>query len=140
MLSDERTYNFRENLPQNCPPDDAGPLNSQTLVRLVQGPTVSEADFDSQDKLGYECTIDGGECEWASCSMFLPSVPKHKLESLTKYKRLRNKRHIAYISVDENSGVAKVGHSKHVDLWMFETYLPSSKVINVVGLDGYEPS
>jgi hypothetical protein len=140
MTSKFNSYRFRESLPQNCPPEDSGPLHPQTLLRLVEGPAVIEADFDSQEKLGYQCTVENGECTWASCSMFLPSVPKSKLMTLTKYKRLQKKKHVAYVSVDQSSGIAKVGQSKHVDLWIFEAYQPSLNVTDVVGLDAYEPS
>ncbi|MBU1313957.1 MAG: hypothetical protein KJ947_22450 [Alphaproteobacteria bacterium] len=140
MITKFDNCKFREALPANCPPDDAGPLNTQVLVRLVEGPDVTEADFDSQEKLGYECTIENGDCEWASCSMFLPSVPKHKLVTLTKYKRLKKKKHVAYVEINELSGIAKVGTSKHVDVWMFQDYTPSANIGRVVGLDAYEPS
>jgi hypothetical protein len=140
MNSKYNGMKFREKLPDRCPPDEAGPLTPQTLLRLVEGEVPNESQFDSHAALGFECALEGRECEWASCSMFLPSIERHKLASLQKFKRLKNKSHVAFISVDQSSGIAVIKPTKHVDLWMTEQFLPTQHVHSVVSLDSYEPS
>lgn len=131
---------FREPLPANCPPSDAGPISTLILLRLVGPEQPTEEDFDSHAALGYECTLDGGECEWASCSMFLPSVAGHVLRGLRRFKRLKHKTHVALVEVDQNAGIASIKNSKHVDFWMYSHFRPTEMLRKVVSLDAYEPS
>lgn len=100
---------------------------------------VADGHFASHASLGYTCHLEGKECEWASCSMYLPSIARDKLVALTKFKRLRNHKKVALVAVDEAAGIAKVSTTKHVDLWMYAGFNPAEAVEEVIDLDDYEP-
>lgn len=130
---------FREQLPPSCPPPAAAVLTSQTLMRLVPSDSVIDAHFDSYAAQKLECTIPDKECEWASCSMMLPSTEKHRITSLLKFKRLKEMKYLAYVDVSETSGQAIISETKHVDFWFFRNTEPTSLVQKTVKVDDYEP-
>lgn len=131
---------WREVLPENCPPPHAAPLVTQRLMRLVGPQDVSELDFASHAALGITCTLEGRECEWASCSMFLPTLAVHQLRDLLKFKRLKSKTTVAYVEVDPSAGIAVVKPTRHVDMWFYDHFAPSGKVVSKVPVDEYVPA
>jgi hypothetical protein len=131
---------WRESLPDRCPPDDASEPAGQTLIRLVVGETPGQCEFASHTALGIPCHDDSLLCEWASCSMFLPSYEKHRIKGLLKYRRLKKKTHVAFVQIDKDSGKVQIKDSKHVDLWMFKSFNPVDNIVKVIGVDQYEPS
>lgn len=118
---------FKENLPANCPPGNAGPLKQQLLIRLVGSNQPSDEDFKSHGALGKKCPKFVCQCEWTSCSLWnsaqnvlaLPALPKLR-------KRLT---HVAYLQVDEASGMAHLTpRTGHVSLWMAAAYDPVAAI------------
>lgn len=131
---------WREDLPDGCPPADATPAPTTVLLRLVPSKKVVDDDFRSHMALGYPPPKVGDLASWASCSMFLTSYESHRLKGLTKFPRLKHMSCVAYIEVDETSGCARISPSKHVDVWMYSNYSPASSVANVVDLNAYQPN
>ena len=129
---------YKESLPAQCPPPEAGPLQPMSLLRLIGPNDLCEGDFASHAALGVPCHMPDKACEWASCSMFLPSLEKHKLVALTKFKRLKSKNAVAYVAVGPAAGIARISTTKHVDLWMYADYSPLENTSHVVKLDDYE--
>jgi hypothetical protein len=128
------TPEWREPLPDSCPVPTASPLLPQELLRLVSPGNVSQKDFDSHAALGYECNDASRLCEWHSCSMFLPTVPSHRLRDMTKFKRLRDKTAVAVLQVHQQAGVGVVAPSAHVDFWMRRDFDPVANIVKVIGL------
>lgn len=128
---------FREKLPPKCPPGKAAPLAQQILVRFVGPGDVTDADFHSYAALGIPGCQAGKECDWASCSMFLKSITRAQLKELLKYPRLKEKTAVALIKVNNSTGVAYIRKTRHVDVWMFDSYDPMKHIQTVVEIDSY---
>lgn len=131
---------WREDLPDRCPPENAAEPAPQTLIRLLDCATPTDGDFDSHLALGLTCNDEKRLCEWASCSMFLSSFEKHQIIALRKFKRLKNKTHVAFVEINADSGRVQVKPTKHVDVWMYKTFSPTDNVVKVVEAEQYEPS
>ncbi len=130
---------WRERLPENCPPRDAIGLVSQPLLRLVGPSDVCDDDFKSHQALGRPC-LNGRHCEWAACSLFLLGTRKEQFDTLRKFPTLKDKTGVAYVAVDQKSGVGKVNtQSKHVSLWMYSSFDPVKHVTKVVPINEYTP-
>jgi hypothetical protein len=134
------TPNWRENLPPKCPPDGkdgAAPLASQVLLRLTKSENFQEGDFDSYAAMGMPC-LNERLCEWSGCSMFLASLSKAHLNDLRGYPNLRHMKVVAFVEVDQNSGVGKISRSKHVTVWMYKDYKPTKHIAKWVPIDDFE--
>jgi len=140
VLTNHDVPSWREDLPENCPPAEAAPLNNLKLMRLVGPHDVVESDFASHAALGYTCHMEDKECEWASCSMFLPSLAPHQLRDLRKFKRLKSKTSIVYVQVHSSAGVAVIKPTRHVDMWFYDSFSPTQAIVATVPLDEYVPA
>jgi len=127
---------FKEELPAQCPPADAGPLLPQRLLRLTENQSFTDADFMSHAALGRPC-FNGKHCEWSACSMFLPTISKTQLDDLRRFPNLRRKSVVAYVEVNQQSGVGTISKTKHVNLWMFKSYDPVKHITRWVPVADY---
>jgi hypothetical protein len=127
---------WREKLPPDCPPRGAGPLTPQLLLRLTTSKSAKNDDFKSHAALGKKCP-SGQLCEWSSCSMFLPSIDRSRLQELRRFPNLKAMKYVAIVSVDEKSRHAKVSRSKHVDFWMYKGFDPITSIASYASIDEY---
>ncbi|MVT66877.1 hypothetical protein GPL21_17395 [Bradyrhizobium pachyrhizi] len=128
---------WRENLPPNCPPKDAGPLTPRLLLRLTSSSSFTDDDFKSHAALGKPC-LGAKLCEWSSCSMFLEGTSKAQLDDLRKYPNLRSKNVVAFVKIDSASGEGKVSTGRHVDFWMYRSFSPRDNIDSWVTVDDYK--
>lgn len=121
--------NFRENLPEQCPPDDAADVSYSSLWRLVSAQEVCAGDFDSHAKLGKvppNRSVD--LCRWASCSFFTNKAGVQNLVALPKMRAKYS--WAAEVAVPVGAGVSKL-HNSHVDLWLWSSFDPLAAIVTV---------
>jgi hypothetical protein len=131
---------FREVLPPSCPTSGSANLQPMKLLRLVGPHDLCNADFHSHMALNFPCPSPERACEWASCSMFLTSTPAHQLNGLRKFKRLKGKTRVAFIDVNQQTGIAHIKDTKHVDVWMYSSFDPVLNHSHSVDIDDYQAS
>ena len=117
---------FRELLPDNCPPEDAHMGGYEVLYRFVPATPATNGDFDSHAAKGKAPPPTVDPCRWSSCSFF-----RSRKDALSKLKLPKAKArfsHFAVVNVPQGSGYS-VEKSGHVDLWMFSTFDPVSAIV-----------
>jgi hypothetical protein len=121
---------WREQLPDGCPPLTASQMTQQVLLRLVGPNPISDDDFMSHQALGFAKPDAICACAWSSCSMFLASIDRHRLRAMKRFKRLKDKTAVAHLRIDIDSGVGLTTDA-HVDFWMRQAFDPCSNVQRV---------
>ncbi|WP_417826463.1 hypothetical protein [Thalassospira povalilytica] len=132
----KETPEFIEDLPDNCPPDDAQNPEEQYVLRLVSGTDITSEDFFSHAKLGKERPENCCSCKWSSCSVFALPKGNHRTIAHMKLPKLRDRKFAAKLKVFPQSGLVKESKSKngHLDFWMFSTFNPIDHIEAVVAL------
>ena len=120
---------FREPLPNECPPDDAGEISDTLIVyRLVKKETLTDNDFASERELRPTHTFNADECHARGVSVFT----RHEdLARITKMRRHREKR-ICLVMLGQGAGyIQRNGQDSHHTWWPLAKYdiLGSSKVL-----------
>lgn len=112
------TMAYAEELPNECPPEDASTRRLERVYRLSKSEELTESDFYSLAQLGRAKPNEhrASDCEWASCSMFTTS------EAALAIKGLR-RRHpwVTELSIPENAGKHRL-RGEHVDFWRFADF------------------
>ena len=112
---------YKENLPKNCPPINAEPVD-MVLYRIFVGDSVSESEFQP-----YSSMI-GRERYKESCDGNGISFFKTYYQAVEKNKQVANRNgspigyYIAAIRVTPDLGVAKIANTGHVNLWLFKDF------------------
>lgn len=65
-------HKFNRNIPENCPPSVAKPVE-RLIYRGIKSPPISSNDFLSHRELGEKCSAKGryGECDCWSLSVWV---------------------------------------------------------------------
>lgn len=120
-------------LPEACPPADAIAPGNILLLRLVRTDHPTADDFLS-------CRLEGktpprkqyDPCVWRAVSFFLDSTPAEKIADVAKYRNHADKKYVAFVRANQQSGVIKVGpDGHHVSFWMYEQFQPETVVEKV---------
>lgn len=128
---------FREApLPDACPPPDAAQPTSRLLVRLVRTDPPTAEDFRSCHLEGKTPSRkDHDPCAWQGCSFFAEETPREKIDGIAKYKNHADKKFLAFIRIDEQSGVIKIGpDGHHTTVWLYAAFVPENSAEKVVQL------
>lgn len=116
---------FSENLPANCPPEGLPEITTQIVLRLVASAKPSLDDFKSLASLGLPRRGDTTACQHASCSAFRVDTKVDRARQLKKLPRIRNRNHVAFVSIGPACGVGLFSRSSsHVDLWFYKAFNP----------------
>lgn len=111
-------YEFMEDLPGCCPPDEALLQGYDEAWRFVTTDPPTQGDFQSLAAVKPPPpTVD--PCRWASCSLF--STKAAALQKLPKM-RVRFK-FLAKIRITEKCGFTDLKNF-HIDFWRFKTHVP----------------
>jgi hypothetical protein len=116
----KEAYLYGEELPDQCPPEDALDDPLPEVYRLVATASPVANDFASKASLGLEKPVStkATDCEWASCSLSLSA------DELLKIKGLRRRlRYVAKLSIPAGAGKHRTkGKSLHVDFWRYSSF------------------
>lgn len=115
---------WAENLPEQCPPEQAAPPDGDKFYRFISAIPIKEDDFYSQKKLKpLRVFKDLNECITRSVSLFNDlSVAKKKL----LLPAHRGKK-ILEITLPTESGVILQTLGKnHISWWRAEGFIPTS--------------
>ncbi len=120
--------NFKEELPEKCPPASAKDVEHLKVLRFVDCAEVKVEDFHSHRALGLQ--IKGAtECDLAACSLFTCTKSKGFIRA-RKFPRLRNKA-VAVLDIPEGAGLSLINSDGHVNFWMYNSFDPLSAVTEV---------
>ena len=116
------TLEYREPLPDDCPPADAVEIVEPLIMyRLVRGNPPGRDDFRSQRAMnpGFEYEDADTECRANGVSVFV------SLEIVNRRRRRRNLRGllICEVVLDRGAGrILKTGSEAHYTWWPFAEY------------------
>lgn len=119
---------YGEDLPEQCPPDEAQTHALTDVYRLVPVEDPDQACFASYFALGIEKPdhYNATDCEWASCSLF------SSVDAMLKIKGLRKRnKFVAKLQIPQDSGRHVTGKNKHIHFWRFSTFDLSAAVESV---------
>jgi len=106
---------YREQLPPDCPPDDAEEITAEiTVFRLVRGNPPRDGDFRSQRAEKPRAIFKVTECRARGLSVF---AMLEDARNLCKLQRMRNKR-ICRVQLNFGAGrIQQTGKQSHYTWW-----------------------
>lgn len=119
---DEDLQEYREPLPEGCPPEDAAEINSQMRVyRLVNALPPCEDDFRSQRAERPNAVFPRSvpECRARGISVFVNATGAEKAKQSSP--RLRGKM-VCVVKLGNGAGRIMSSHSAHRTWWPYATY------------------
>jgi hypothetical protein len=122
---------FREELPDGCPPEAAHDGGCGTAYRLVPTAKPVPSDFASNAAKKETCPETCDPCRWASCSLFtdLNTIQKKR----KTFKKLRKFHFAAEMTIKSGSGLL-MQEGSHIDFWMFASFDPIGAIADVKAL------
>lgn len=105
---------YREDLPDGCPPDTAKP-QTRRLYRLIQSFPPSESDFNSQwrEREDKREEWKDTECKAKGLSLFIsPRVARQKAA-----KKRMSRRDVCVVNLTPDSGPVKQTSNVHFTWW-----------------------
>ena len=119
MITESRQY--REELPEGCPPADAYvPSSGLRVFRLVASLPPSEDDFRSFRSLNPASVVGVLECQTRGLSVYTNADDAEKKRKLPKLKKLMT----CAVSLDSFSGKLKqTGQPSHHTWWPSAQFL-----------------
>lgn len=116
------TIIWAEDLPDNCPPDDAFKPENGEFYRLVASFPPSEEDFCSHRKLYPHKKFNASECVMRACSIISTF---ERCKSLSKLPLQRGKIIVKFILTPSAGLIKKTGgHSDHYSWWRLREFDP----------------
>jgi hypothetical protein len=119
---------YKEELPSQCPPDDATDKSLPSVCRFFPFPESDPRNFYSHHKLG-KPTGNAGECRAKSVSLFeagaVPDVLAAKRTAFFK------KWKIGLLNVPAGAGPSKEAGTGHIDWWPYADCDPFSSMVYV---------
>jgi hypothetical protein len=127
---------FKETLPKDCPPEEKVSIFSkQPVLRLVTSATPTAQDFLSYAALGITPRGDADPCMQCACSVFTLSEKVDRAAQLKKLPKLRNRKHVARLTLTPASGVGLLNkESGHISWWIYHSFDPVGAIEQVVSL------
>ncbi|WP_139222503.1 hypothetical protein [Celeribacter halophilus] len=119
---------YKEELPSQCPPDDATDKPLPSVCRFFPFPESDPRNFFSHHKLGKR-TGNASECRAKSISLFKTGAVPDLLAA--KRTAFFKKCKIGLLNVPEGAGHSKESGNGHVDWWPFAEFDPFSSVVCV---------
>ncbi len=111
---------YREPLPDSCPPSDAFEVKKAIEVyRLVSSIPPSDEDFKSQRELKPNARFSFSECDACGVSVW---VDIHKAIEQKRYPKFKNSI-VCKVTLDTGSGrIIQRGHPAHRTWWPYKEY------------------
>jgi hypothetical protein len=120
---------FKEELPLQCPPEDAVEDAIAVAYRMVYANPPTEDDFKSKKALGHLFTGDD-ECGFASCSLNANLMKAQRLAALPKPREKGAM--VAKVSIPAGWGMWKQNSKKHIHYWMYDVFDHTKVVLEVM--------
>lgn len=119
---------FKEDLPEACPPADAEMEARVGVYRLLSSAVAVDEHFYSHAKLGigHGCPC---ECQRSACSLF--SDKKRVRDIAKRFPKTRKKTHIAELDIPSGSGYLSENGKGHINFWMFAGFDPLMHIVGV---------
>jgi len=116
---------FREPLPASCPPASPNFPKQVTLWRMLKGPTVTDADFDSQIKKNPHRQYPDlcGARGISLVTSFETCIAVSKSPRAPKFT------HAVEIKVCSTVGVWNQDKPSHVNWWVYQGAIPTNQVL-----------
>ncbi|WP_213547177.1 hypothetical protein [Vannielia litorea] len=119
---------YQEDLPDQCPPDDAADRQLKSVCRFFQFPDGDPKNFFSHHKLG-KPTGNAGECRAKSVSLFkagaVPDVLAAKRTAF--FKKFK----ISLLEIPPGAGPSKEVGTGHIDWWPYADFDPYTSVLSL---------
>ena len=128
-MSVEKIENWKEPLPEDCPPVDATSPNNELYFRLVTQDPPLESDFYSNRKLFPLLHFNTSECVARSISIFKCIKSCGQIRKLPAHKN----KLIAKLTLSAEAGlIKKSGRPKHYSWWIRKDFNPIefSEIVN----------
>lgn len=116
------TIQYKEELPDGCPPQDAEEIKSIVFYRLVKSHPPTEKDFLSLKALNPSINQKSHECEACAVSVSVELIGALDLLKLPTQKG----KQIAKLSLGNNSGKHKrtFNRAHHHSWWIYRSFDP----------------
>lgn len=119
-----RTIEWFEDLPENCPPNNAYSPNHDRFFRLAEQYPPTERDFFSQRKLYPKKPFHTSACRARSLSIF---AELFECLNLLKLPAHRNKKVLQMTLLSESGAILQTGKVRaHYSWWRSKQYDPVS--------------
>lgn len=105
---------YAEELPSQCPPDDAVDRAWDALYRAVPCKPAEVKHFASKAANGDKPSVLDDPCRFASCSMYTALRPAEKMLQYPNYKDGA----VVKLKISAGSGKSK-RKKQHVDFWAY---------------------
>lgn len=111
---------YREQLPPDCPPDDAEEITAEmTVFRLVRGNPPRDGDFRSQRAERPRASFGVTECQARGLSVF---AVLEDARTLCKLPKMRN-RLVCRVQLNFGAGsIQQTGKKSHYTWWPFAEF------------------
>lgn len=120
-MSIEIIENWKETLPEDCPPADAKSPNNESFYRLVTQAPPLESDFYSNRKLFPLMRFNTSECVARSVSIFNCIKSCRQIRKLPAHKN----KLVAKLTLPVEAGlIKKSGRPKHYSWWIRKDFNP----------------
>jgi hypothetical protein len=112
--------NYRENLPDNCPPAEADEITIvREVYRLVPSNPPTLNDFRSQREEKPNTTFKVSECQARGLSVYGERADCDKTLKLPKFR----KHHICKVALNQGAGrIQQTGQPSHHTWWPLADY------------------
>jgi hypothetical protein len=113
---------YKDKLPNNCPPKDAQEPNNFTIFRMVKTIPPTDIDFVSHFKLFPDKNYENMKCEALSVSVFnrfesckeLLDIPNHRGKKIVKLNLFQDSGRVIKSSKDKS----------HYSWWIYANFSP----------------
>ena len=120
---------FKEGLPDQCPPAEAVDNEWDEIYRLLPTKDYNADHFKSHAELGKSCHPNVCSCRWASCSLVFDTTA-----ALKKFPRFKKYNWAARMEIPKGSGMSQKTNKNHVDFWQKKSFDMTDAVKEVVAI------
>lgn len=118
--------NFKEFLPEQCPPFKAGDEALNNVCRFLPfSPPEDDGNYKSHAELGKK-TGNASECRARSCSLFRFNHVVKQAMKIGAFKKMK----VAVLNIPAGSGL-HVDGGRHIDFWMASDFEPANSIAHL---------
>jgi hypothetical protein len=117
---------FREHLPEGCPPKEAEPADGGIFYRLVIAEALDHRAFLSEQERGLTCPAHDKACQWAGVSLCRTrdDIEVPRKISPRKFAKARIARGTLTADLGVTQHTPRVKFQSHTTYWPFESAEP----------------
>lgn len=107
-------FKSQEDMPKQCPPDDAIPNNIEPVYRFIEHETIGEIDFLNHKERKKRYPSDK-TCEALAISFFTTT---RAVKIASRFKNLKGKKYVAG-KITSECGIHNI-ENEHLNLWLYK--------------------